>query len=230
MSCLIEQLESRTLMSAAPALPSASMVGQVLRISGTADSDTIVVGLAADSKSVLVQMSNSSGTATRTFAKGSVGSVVIEGGAGDDMLIVDEAFGKFVPTLMIGGAGSDVLIGGSAGDVLVGDSGRDAGKECARSGALAGVANGVLNSDKDNSAAGDDVLIGNGGDDYLFGGRGCDVILGGDGDDYLDGGLGDNILIGDAGQDHIHAQSVTDLVIGGPGDVIDVAAGATVLF
>src|SRR3954468_11557609 len=138
-SDLIETLESRTLMSATP-VSGAVLIGKVLSISGSAESDMIIVGLTADNKSVFVQVNNSGGMTTRTFPKASVGSVVIEGGAGDDMMIVDESWGKFVPTLMIGGDGSDLLIGGSADDILVGDGGRDAAKVRAHSEALSGVA------------------------------------------------------------------------------------------
>jgi Ca2+-binding RTX toxin-like protein len=227
---MIEALESRTLMSASPAaLPSVEMVGKVLRVSGTAESDMIGVGVAEDGLSVFVQVSNNNGMATRTFPRASVGTVVIEGGAGDDMLIIEEAFGRFVPALLIGGSGSDVLIGGSSGDVLIGDFGRDAGKECARSGALAGLANGILNSDKGSLFAGDDVLIGDGGDDFLYGGAGSDVTFGGNGDDFLDGGTGSNILIDDAGRNRFKAGSATDLVICNSEDLVDAAVGATVL-
>jgi Ca2+-binding RTX toxin-like protein len=225
---LIEQLESRTLMSAAPALPSASLTGKVLTISGTSGSDMITVGLGADLKNVVVQMCNENGSSTRTFSKASFSTAVIEGGAGDDMLIVNEDFGAFVPTLMIGGAGSDLLIGGSANDLLVGDSGRDVSKDRARHDAVAGVANGILNSDKDTADAGNDILFGNGGHDALFGGRGSDLIFGGDGDDFLDGGDGMNLLIGEGGHNHIRAQSAMDLVIGNPDDVVDAVPGAMV--
>ena len=227
-SHLIEQLESRRLMSAAPHAGAAAVIGKVLAVSGTADADVIVVGLNVDRKTVSVQMTNGSGTSTRTFPKASFSNAVILGGAGDDVLIVDEAFGRFVPTLMIGGSGGDMLSGGSGGDVLVGDGGRDVGN-VKKGDALAGVANGILHSDKDSAAAGDDVLMGNGGDDWIFGGRGNDVAFGGDGNDVLDGGEGSNFLVGEAGRNHVRARSATDVVLATRSDVVDATPGAQVL-
>src|SRR5436190_23529696 len=122
--CGIEALELRELMSASPTnpLPTAALVGPVLTVTGTAESDTVIVGLSADKKSVVVQMGNKNGTVTKTFPKAFVWAAVVDGRAADDMLQVNEAYGQFVPTLMIGGAGGDVLGGGSAGDILVGDT------------------------------------------------------------------------------------------------------------
>ena len=224
MSCVgIEQLESRNLMSTAPSapvapLPTAVLVGPVLTITGTGEADTVVVGLGADKNSVVVQMCNKNGAVVKTFPKALVWAAVIDGRAGDDTVLVSEAYGQFVPTLMIGGAGNDVLIGGSAADILVGDTICDAGKKC-----------GSLGADTNADAAGDDILIGGGGNDFLFGGAGNDILLGGAGNDYLDGGTGSNILIGDEGVNHVKAQSDADVVICNLTDIVDAAAGATVV-
>ena len=42
---------------------------------------------------------------------------------------------------------------------------------------------------------GDDILIGGGGNDTIFGGNDDDVLIGGGGNDVLDGGPGDNVVI-----------------------------------
>lgn len=205
--CGIESLESRNLMSAAP-VPSAVLVGPVLMISGTDESDTIVVGRGADKKSVVVQMANKNGMVTKTFPKAFVWAAVVDGRAGDDTLQVSEAFGTFVPTLMVGGQGADVMGGGSADDVLVGDD---------------------LFPARGTAAGGDDIMTGGDGDDVMLGGEGNDVMLGGTGADYLDGGTGSNVLIGDDGRNRIKARSETDVVICNVTDIVDAAAGATVI-
>jgi VCBS repeat-containing protein len=46
---------------------------------------------------------------------------------------------------------------------------------------------------------GDDILFGLGGNDRLEGGAGDDILLGGGGDDYLDGGAGNDVLVGGKG-------------------------------
>jgi len=60
--------------------------------------------------------------------------------------------------------------------------------------------------------SGDSILIGEGGNDYLYGGKGNDVLIGGSGNDHLYGGKGNDKLVGGAGRDTYYV---------GPGDGID---------
>jgi Ca2+-binding RTX toxin-like protein len=58
--------------------------------------------------------------------------------------------------------------------------------------------------------AGNDVLWGELGDDYVQGGDGNDIDYGDDGNDDLDGGLGDDVLYDGAGNDHLSADEGND--------------------
>jgi Ca2+-binding RTX toxin-like protein len=74
--------------------------------------------------------------------------------------------------------------------------------------------------------AGNDVISGGGGDDLIYGasgrdningGSGNDVIFGGTGKDYLYGGKGKDQLNGGTGRDHLIAGSGRDKLAGGTG-------------
>ncbi|MGH1578575.1 calcium-binding protein [Planktotalea sp.] len=68
---------------------------------------------------------------------------------------------------------------------------------------------------------GDDVLLGNGGDDSLYAGSGEDIINAGRGDDIAFGDNGDDILNLEAGNDYAEGGNGADIVNGGNGnDVI----------
>jgi len=65
---------------------------------------------------------------------------------------------------------------------------------------------------------GDDQLEGGDGNDWLFGYGGDDIIRGGDGDDLLFGIDGSDLLEGGAGNDHILGGRGDDIIDGGAGD------------
>ncbi|RVT98957.1 hypothetical protein EOD42_02270 [Rhodovarius crocodyli] len=65
--------------------------------------------------------------------------------------------------------------------------------------------------------AGNDMLIGSGAANRLFGGWGDDYIHGGAGDDALDGGIGHDTLLGGTGDDTLTGGEGDDLLIGGTG-------------
>lgn len=67
----------------------------------------------------------------------------------------------------------------------------------------------------------DDIINGNGGNDYIYGHEGDDTLHGNDGADYINAGTGNDIVYGDDGNDRILAGSGDDTVYGGDGnDVI----------
>jgi Ca2+-binding RTX toxin-like protein len=122
---------------------------------------------------------------------------------------------------LFGGSGNDHLIGGIGGDALFGNQDNDR--------LDGGAGDDFLFGDRDNSAgselfAGDDILNGGGGNDWiegnkgndtLNGGDGNDVLLGDEGDDILNGGAGDDFLSGDVGADTLDGGAGIDMLYGG---------------
>ena len=85
----------------------------------------------------------------------------------------------------------------------------------------AGAGNDVL-----TGGAGRDFIYGEAGNDTLYGGAGKDRLYGGDGDDVLDGGTGHDTLYGGAGNDVLYSQIGHDFLVGGAGDdILDGGAG-----
>jgi Ca2+-binding RTX toxin-like protein len=87
-----------------------------------------------------------------------------------------------------------------------------------------GVAGGIVNVANVTGGAGDDILVGNAGDNLLDGGAGndilkgmagADVLIGGSGDDILDGGANRDLLIGGKGHDQLTGGTGDDILVGG---------------
>ena len=143
------------------------------------------------------------------FILGQQGGDFLYGDAGDD----DLTGGHNV----LGGADAgDVLSGGTGGDVLLGDNGvisREvlAGYPSAWRTYSAPFATLVIRKvarfDDIDFVAGADTLLGDDGQDMLFGQRGADLLDGGAGDDEVIGGLGVDIAGGGAGNDIVLGDS-----------------------
>src|SRR5262245_5605174 len=97
-------------------------------------------------------------------------TIIINGGAGNDTIALNEASGARPRAGLVGGEGNDVLTGGSAADILAGVGGNDTllGKGAA------------------------DFLAGGIGNDVLTGGDADDQVLGEDGDDTMIWNPGDD--------------------------------------
>ncbi len=140
------------------------------------------------------------------------GSIVIDGGAGNDSLIVSSGITQGVQ--LLGGDGSDTLNGGSGNDTLDGGGGRDdlrgnVGNDLIRGGD---------DNDTLNGGAGDDTIGGGAGNDRINGGTGNDALAGGDGNDSIYGDSGNDTLLGEAGNDLLRGDAGKDLLLGGDGD------------
>src|SRR5262249_22538914 len=101
----------------------ASFAAGTLRVVGSEQGDTIVVSRDAVG-TILV---NGGAVAIQggpaTVANTSL--ILLNGGAGNDSLSLDETNGAMPLAKLDGGAGNDVLVGGSAGDVIDGAGGDD---------------------------------------------------------------------------------------------------------
>ncbi|MFM5239961.1 VWA domain-containing protein, partial [Aeromonas veronii] len=73
-------------------------------------------------------------------------------------------------------------------------------------------------NDKLHGGLGDDILFGQGGDDELYGDDGNDILYGGTGNDKLDGGAGNDILIGGLGNDILTGGDGADIFVWNKGD------------
>ena len=130
------------------------------------------------------------------------GSVIFNGGAGDDSLDSSAYTGRVV---FNGGDGDDTLLGGSGNDVANGGTGNDS------------ISTGAGN-DRVNAGAGDDFVDAGTDADTVFGEDGNDVLIGGEGDDILNGSAGDDTITGEDGNDTLLGGSGTDSLDGGLGD------------
>jgi Ca2+-binding RTX toxin-like protein len=126
-----------------------------------------------------------------TFAAGSITSLQIRTGGGNDVVTVGANI--TIPVTIDGGDGDDILAGGGGRSVLIGAAGND-----------------IL-----YGAAGNDVLLGGIGNDALFGGGGNDALVGGGGVDIVDGGAGRDLVSGGLGNDLLVGGGEDDILIGG---------------
>jgi Ca2+-binding RTX toxin-like protein len=158
---MFESLEGRQLYSV-------TLVGNQLQITGdTGPTPNDVIKVAQfDANNLSVEVNGF----VQFVADSAVNSIVINGGAGDDQLVVlstpalplDEA------ATINGGVGNDTIISGSGSDVLNGEAGDD-----------------VL-----RGGPGADVLSGGAGRNQMFGENGNDTMTGGFDADVFDGGFG----------------------------------------
>ena len=79
-------------------------------------------------------------------------------------------------------------------------------------------ARGGSGADRIEGNAANNLLQGNGGDDYIVGREGRDTIAGNLGNDVIDGGAGNDLLNGNEGNDEIHGGLNNDQINGGDGD------------
>jgi Ca2+-binding RTX toxin-like protein len=179
---------------------------------GGAGNDTIVGGSAGDDQLF--------GDAGDDFLEVGFGADSAEGGDGDDRLIV--ANGLPGGRVLDGGAGRDILdlneqsfdgttIVSLVQGVLRGSGGTDT------------VSNiedvyGNQGADVLNADTGNNELRGNNGDDVLRGFDGSDTLLGGLDNDTVLGGYGDDLMAGNDGDDSVNGQVGEDTINGGAGD------------
>jgi Ca2+-binding RTX toxin-like protein len=168
------------------------------------------------------------GTTGNDILTGNAAANLLQGGSGNDTLngdggndILDGGSGD---DTLIGGAGDDDLYGGTGIDSLNGGAGIDTVSYNFSIGVTinltlttaqisAGDASGDILSGIENvygSYLGDDILIGDGNANHLYGQNGNDRLVGGSGSDLLYGGFGDDHLDGGSGNDSLWGHGGTD--------------------
>ena len=130
------------------------------------------------------------------------GSVVLIGGAGNDLLRggshIDRLIGEDGDDTLEGLGGNDRIFGGRGADQLDGGDGDD-------------FLRGQQEADLIYGGSGNDTLNGEGGNDSLYGGDGNDVVRGGSGNDHA---------AGEAGADRVFGQSGLDALCSDDGDLL----------
>jgi RTX calcium-binding nonapeptide repeat (4 copies) len=175
-------LAAPTAVAAGPTV-SASVNDGTLRISGSPLADRIALRLSALDPGQLQVDVGDSGSADFTFELGTIESIDVKAGNGDDTVRIDQVNGAFTtakPTRIDGGNGDDTLIGGNGNEIFVGGRGND-------------------------------FADGNGGADTAFLGQGDDTFVWdpGDGSDVVEGQSGSDALVfnGAAGNEVMAATS-----------------------
>jgi Ca2+-binding RTX toxin-like protein len=153
--------------AAAQAADAASYVHakhRTLTITGTARSDKLALRLRAGHPGVLQVDVGDDGTPDFQVRRHRFNRIIVNAGAGNDLVRIDDSNGAFTtttPTQINGQAGDDTLLGGSGAEAL-------------------------------NGGDGNDIVDGNGGADRVTLGSGDDRFVWdpGDGSDIVDGGAG----------------------------------------
>jgi len=129
------------------------------------------------------------------------GSIIVEGGDGDDTITGSADFGEDLR----GQDGNDVITADAGNDTIDGGDGNDS--------ITAGDGNDSIDGDD-----GADTISGGTGNDSITGGDGADSIMGDAGLDTIDGGQGGDFIDGGTEDDRINSMSGDDTVNGGAGD------------
>src|SRR5262249_14998320 len=154
-----------------------SLFNGTLTITGTDGADSIYVKQTDTQTTV-------SGV-TGFFETNEIRRIVVNSGAGNDTVILDQAgFEVTKPAVIRAGAGNDTVHGGLAADYIDGEAGND---RLQGSGGADQIA-GDTGNDLISGNAGSDSLAGGAGNDSLYGGGGVDHIWGGADFDYVEGG------------------------------------------
>ena len=158
----------------AEAAVTADLVGSELRVIGDAANDFIAVSLVSGDSSLIVVLL--SAIPIGTFARSSVTTILVDAGAGNDQVEVQDSSGTFtdtIPTTILGGDGTDSLVGGRGPETLRGGGGND----------------------RINGGGGNDTMSGDEGDDLLVVGAIHESSVGFGGGGSVSGGPGSDRVV-----------------------------------
>ena len=147
---------------------SSKLTDSVLRVNGTDASDKIALRLEAGNPAIVQVDIGDDGSADFSFERAEIAEIAVNGGAGDDLVRIDEINGAVnadIPTTLRGGDGNDTLAGGSGAERLRGGDGSDS---------------------LDGNRGADAGLMGDGADTFVWDpGDGSDVVEGQGGADTM---------------------------------------------
>jgi serralysin len=210
------------------ALTGSAVVVNFEHIDASASSGAVILTAAAAGSTLIGSTFGDTitGGAGNDYIDGNGGADKISAGQGDDRVVYYAG-----ASLIDGGAGTDTLIvnnaltvnlGNFSGSMVTGGSAYVTGFENAD--ATNSVAAVTLNGSQYNNT-----LIGSAFNDTLLAGDGYDIVKGGAGNDYIDGGAGVDQLFGEFGDDRIVYDAADTIVDGGAGiDTLVLKTAATV--
>jgi Ca2+-binding RTX toxin-like protein len=145
-------------------------------------------------------------------------TVVVEGGAGSDLLSVTGGSGTGAASTarLDGGTEGDLLIGAAGGNTFAGGDGQDTLDYAAATQLLdADLVTGVIEhvASQVDQVSGIENLTGSPGADTIVGDGADNALRGGDGPDTLSGGVGDDTLDGNAGDDTVDFSGAANGVV-----------------
>lgn len=201
--------------------------GQLTVNAGATDSVAISATGGA-SGAVVVQINGTANTQFGTVAPSSVQSIVVNGGAGDNLVDLSTVSRRDFTNIsgvgitLLGAGGNDTLSGSDFGDNISGEAGADlilggAGADTLSGGSENDIIFGGSGPDNVDGGTGNDNIVGRSGKDSLLGGDGADTISGGSGRDSIRGGSGADIIHGNRGPDSLFGESGNDTITGGTG-------------
>ena len=187
----------------------------ILRVTGTADADAVVLAIRGTVPKVHVAIGNDAWR----FNPAHVTSIQIDLKEGNDRLDIGKSMGG---VYVLGGLGEDTIIGGAGADTLVSGGGKDLvlggfGDDRIDGGPTADRLFGEDGNDRIYGGEANDHMEGGGAVDRLFGETGNDVMAGGSSNDKLYGNEGDDVLLGMGQNDLLNGGEDDDLVLGGEG-------------
>ena len=186
----IESLEHRNLFTA---ISASHLVLNVIGNAGFAN--VITVGVSPDGQSIdsTIQWQTRKGpqTLSKSFTiANQIGHVIIRGGAGNDVIVIDQTYSAFPFSTEINAkGGNDTIRSGDERDLIFVSGGHD----------------------NVNSGAGDDSIHAMGGKDTIIAGAGNDRILVQTGKNYIDGGDGNDTLRVASGHDTLYGGDGADV-------------------
>ncbi len=185
MTPLMDQLESRSLMSA-------SLVNGTLTINGTQAADVIEID-----RKTLAQLKVSINNVESKYNFASINKIIVNGFNGNDLIEVNTR--NIIPqgVEIHGGNGKDIIEGSNGPDKIWGDANSDLIEGRAGNDTIFGGGG----NDRIQGQDGNDAIAGGTGNDKIQGGNGRDNLSGNDGEDDLEGNAGIDTLLGGASND-----------------------------